>query len=114
MSATEREEAFIEAIAAFYRDYETLDHRTRARVYEDAMAEAFALCEAMKIYNWRMAWGLEQGQPSPAEASAAKVFGTEVVVDIYRLLVEVVGDPVRVRSSFVKGYQQLPVLLHAR
>ncbi len=27
--------------------------------------------------------------------------------------VEVVGDPVRVRSSFVNGYQQLPVCLHA-
>jgi tetratricopeptide (TPR) repeat protein len=39
LPATEREEAYVEAIAAFYRDYETLDHRTRARVYEDAMAE---------------------------------------------------------------------------
>jgi len=27
--------------------------------------------------------------------------------------VEVVGEPVRVRSSFVKGYDQLPVVLHA-
>jgi cytochrome P450 len=28
--------------------------------------------------------------------------------------VEVVGEPVRVRSSFVKGYAELPVRLHAR
>lgn len=28
--------------------------------------------------------------------------------------VEVVGEPVRVQSSFVKGYEQLPVVLHAR
>ena len=28
--------------------------------------------------------------------------------------VEVVGEPVRVRSSFVKGYDALPVVLHAR
>jgi cytochrome P450 len=27
--------------------------------------------------------------------------------------VEVVGEPVRVRSSFVKGYDTLPVVLHA-
>jgi cytochrome P450 len=27
--------------------------------------------------------------------------------------IEVVGEPVRVRSSFVKGYDQLPVVLHA-
>jgi hypothetical protein len=27
-------------------------------------------------------------------------------------MVEVVGDPVRVKSSFVKGYHELPVQLH--
>ena len=27
--------------------------------------------------------------------------------------VEVVGDPVRVRSNFVKGYTDLPVRVHA-
>ena len=27
--------------------------------------------------------------------------------------IEVVGDPVRVRSNFVKGFHQLPVKLHA-
>ena len=43
LSATEREGAYVEAIAAFYRDYETLDHRTRARVYEDAMAKVHAV-----------------------------------------------------------------------
>lgn len=43
LSATEREEAYIEAIAAFYRDYETLDHRTRARIYENAMADVHAI-----------------------------------------------------------------------
>ena len=29
-------------------------------------------------------------------------------------MVEVVGEPLRVRSSFVNGYQSLPVRLHAR
>ena len=28
--------------------------------------------------------------------------------------IEVVGDPVRVRSSFVQGYTELPVKLHAK
>ena len=28
--------------------------------------------------------------------------------------IEVVGEPVRIRSSFVKGYSELPVILHAR
>lgn len=39
---TEREGAYIGAISAFYRNYETLDHRTRARIYEEAMAEVHA------------------------------------------------------------------------
>jgi tetratricopeptide (TPR) repeat protein len=43
LASTEREQAYTEAIAAFYRDYETLDHRTRARVYEDAMADVHAV-----------------------------------------------------------------------
>ncbi len=42
VSHTKREGAYIEAISAFYRNYETLDHRTRARVYEEAMAEVHA------------------------------------------------------------------------
>ncbi len=42
LSASEREEAHIEAIATFYRDYETLDHRTRAWAYEEGMAKAHA------------------------------------------------------------------------
>ena len=29
-------------------------------------------------------------------------------------MVEVVGEPVRTMSSFVKGYSELPVVLHAK
>src|ERR687883_31872 len=35
--ATERERAYLEAIGRFYRDSETLDHRTRALAYAQAM-----------------------------------------------------------------------------
>jgi len=37
LASLDREAAYIEAIATFYRDYETLDHRTRAIAYEKAM-----------------------------------------------------------------------------
>ncbi len=36
---TEREQAYIDAIAAFYKDSDTLDHRTRSLAYEQAMAQ---------------------------------------------------------------------------
>ncbi len=38
LPAPGRERAYVEAIAAFYRDYERIDHRTRARSYEAAVA----------------------------------------------------------------------------
>ena len=56
-----------------------------------ALAEAFSRVEALKVLNWRMAWEIEQGDPDPAKSSATKVFGTEVVIEIYRLLREVLG-----------------------
>jgi alkylation response protein AidB-like acyl-CoA dehydrogenase len=60
---------------------------------QSALAEAWSRLEAMKIFNWRMAWELEQGQLNPAMASAAKVYSTESVIEVYRLLLEVVGMP---------------------
>jgi tetratricopeptide (TPR) repeat protein len=38
---TEREKDYIAAIASFYRDNETLDHRTRALAYEKAMEQVY-------------------------------------------------------------------------
>ncbi len=38
---TERERAWIEAIGAFYRGWDKLDHRTRAQAYEKAMEQLY-------------------------------------------------------------------------
>ncbi len=58
---------------------------------QTVLAEAKARLEAMKVMNWRMAWALEQGQLDPAHASAVKVYSTESLIDVYRLLLEVLG-----------------------
>jgi alkylation response protein AidB-like acyl-CoA dehydrogenase len=63
------------------------------------LAEAFALVEAMKVMNWRMAWDLEAGRLEPASASAAKVYCTECLIDVYRLLIEVVGPSALLRGG---------------
>ena len=55
------------------------------------LAEAYCRLKAMRVMNARMAWELEQGQPDPARASAAKVYGTECVIEVYRLLLQVPG-----------------------
>lgn len=64
-----------------------------------ALAEAHALAEAVKVMNWRMARDLEQGKMDMAGASAVKVFGTEAVIDIYRLLLEALGDAGTIRDG---------------
>ncbi len=56
-----------------------------------ALGEARARLDAMRLMNWRMAWQLEQGAMNPAQASAVKVYGTETVIEVYRLLLNVVG-----------------------
>jgi alkylation response protein AidB-like acyl-CoA dehydrogenase len=56
-----------------------------------ALAEAYARAEAAKVMNWRMAWELEGGKLDPARASSVKVHGTEELIEIYRLLLDVLG-----------------------
>jgi alkylation response protein AidB-like acyl-CoA dehydrogenase len=60
---------------------------------QSCLGEAYARLEAMKVMNWRMAWELEQGQVNPAMASAGKVYSTETLIEVYRLLLEVLGMP---------------------
>jgi 3-oxocholest-4-en-26-oyl-CoA dehydrogenase alpha subunit len=70
---------------------------------QSCLGEAHARLEAMKIFNWRMAWELEQGTVNPAMASAAKVHSTEAVIEVYRLLLEVVGMPGALRPGSAGG-----------
>jgi 3-oxocholest-4-en-26-oyl-CoA dehydrogenase alpha subunit len=53
--------------------------RTRARV------------DALRVMNLRMAWAMNEGRLNPAEASVVKVYGTELFVDAYRAMLEVIG-----------------------
>ncbi|MEM7410527.1 MAG: acyl-CoA dehydrogenase family protein [Myxococcota bacterium] len=66
---------------------------------QSCLGEAHARLEAMKVFNWRMAWQLEQGVVDPAMASASKVHSTEAVIEVYRLLLEVVGMPGAVKRG---------------
>ena len=59
---------------------------------QTALAEAWARLEAQKVWNWRIAWDLEQGRLEPARASAAKVYSSETLIEVYRLLVDVLGE----------------------
>src|SRR5581483_1794566 len=55
------------------------------------LARCHARLEAMKLINWKMVAAVAAGDLSPADSSAAKVYGTETHVEVYRLLLGVVG-----------------------
>jgi len=55
------------------------------------LAEAYAHLEAMRVMNARMAWQLDQHEMNPVFPSAIKVYSTEILIEICRLLMDVVG-----------------------
>jgi hypothetical protein len=58
-----------------------------------ALARADARLEAMKLLNWRMVATLAAGEKlGPADAAAAKIYGTEVLIEVCRALLDVVGQ----------------------
>lgn len=56
------------------------------------LATVEAKVEALQLMNWRIAWASDKAEVSPADASAIKVYGSEMYVDAFRLLMEVVGE----------------------
>ncbi|MCO1655471.1 acyl-CoA dehydrogenase family protein [Pseudonocardia humida] len=61
------------------------------------LARVHAKAEALKLMNWRIA--AAQTDAGPAEASATKLYGTELATEAYRLLMEVLGPAACVRDG---------------
>ena len=62
------------------------------------LARVHAKVEFLKLLNWRIATDAGGG-PGPATASATKVYGTELAIEAYRLLMEVLGADAVVREG---------------
>ncbi|HWI42495.1 MAG TPA: acyl-CoA dehydrogenase family protein [Nocardioides sp.] len=57
-----------------------------------ALGRAHARIEALTLINWKLAADADHGVAlSPAEASATKIYGSELATEVYRSLMEVVG-----------------------
>jgi 3-oxocholest-4-en-26-oyl-CoA dehydrogenase alpha subunit len=63
------------------------------------LARCHAKLEAMKLLNWKMAAAASDGSLTAADSSAVKVFGTETHVEVYRLLLGIVGAAGYVRDG---------------
>ena len=62
------------------------------------LARVYAKLDALKVLNWRSAWQLDVGEPVMADASAVKVLGTEMRLELYRLLLEITSTAGVVRQ----------------
>src|SRR5690349_7941544 len=71
------------------------------------LARVQAKLEVLKLFNWQQAWSMARGTLNFAEASAVKVFGSEGYVEMYQLLLEVMGEAGTLRAgspdAIVKG-----------
>src|SRR5271156_4202494 len=62
------------------------------------LARVHAKVEVLKLIKWELA-SAEDDNLGPADASAAKVFGTELATEGYRLLMEVLGTAATARQD---------------
>ena len=57
-----------------------------------ALGRAHARVEMLTLLNWKLASDADRGVDlSPAEASATKIYGSELATEVYRSLMEIVG-----------------------
>jgi 3-oxocholest-4-en-26-oyl-CoA dehydrogenase alpha subunit len=59
---------------------------------QHALGRAHAKVQALTLINWKLAADADAGVAlSPAEASATKIYGSELATEVYRSLMEIVG-----------------------
>jgi len=58
---------------------------------QQTLAELYAKASVLRLMNWRQAWSADHGQRHMADSSSIKVFGSELKMDAYRRLIEVLG-----------------------
>lgn len=63
------------------------------------LAEAYVHLEAMRVMNARMSWQLDQGELNPVFPSAIKVYSTEKMLEICRLLMDMVGPQALIEAG---------------
>ena len=55
------------------------------------LARVHAKLDALRLINFKVAWGVSEGLINVADSSATKVFGTELYCEAYGLLLEILG-----------------------
>ena len=83
------------------------------------LAKVHAKLEVLRLINWKVAWSASDEKLNPADASAAKVYGTELFCEAYGLLLEILGPAgvlkrgspeALLRGSLERAYQGTLIL----
>lgn len=87
-------EGMLDDVREWTREQTTADGGTLADQswVRSLLAEATARLRAMRLMNWHLVESTAGGEVNPGDASAAKVFATETVIDVYRQLLEITGS----------------------
>jgi alkylation response protein AidB-like acyl-CoA dehydrogenase len=83
----------LERSLADVRDWARSAGRLDEPWVQAALGRAWARIEVLRLLLLRQACNIEHDRLSMAEASTVKVYGSELYVEIYRLLLEVLGVP---------------------
>ncbi|WP_016910241.1 acyl-CoA dehydrogenase family protein [Streptomyces xiaopingdaonensis] len=83
---------------------QALDHARATGALElpwvrQEFARSHARLEAMRLLNWKMAAAVNDATLTGADAGAAKVYGTETHLEVYRTLLGVLGAAGRIRPG---------------
>jgi alkylation response protein AidB-like acyl-CoA dehydrogenase len=62
-------------------------------------ARCKAVLEALKLMNWKLVRSVSDGTLTPQASSTVKVFGTERVVEVYKLLLGILGPVGHLRAG---------------
>ena len=60
---------------------------------QQSLARLHAKAQVLRLMNWKQAWAADRGRPSMADSSAIKVYGSELQIEAYRALMEILGAP---------------------
>jgi alkylation response protein AidB-like acyl-CoA dehydrogenase len=55
------------------------------------LARCKVILEALRLMNWKLVRSVSDGTLTPQASSSVKVFGTERAVDVYKLLLGILG-----------------------
>ncbi len=66
---------------------------------QSLLARVKAKIEVLRLMNWKQAWALTQGNLHPSDSSTIKVFGSELLIEAHRAMLEVLGH----RATLLDG-----------